>query len=156
MPIKRICTFVDLVKNSSVRYEGAVTLTPVLTFFLSRHGGVDPESITYVADQLDCVLQTAGSSDSGTGDEQAQRVTQVYDALCKQIRALDLPLNANSLQGISPVFRGAEVCIKSMRVAGGKYGTRFSFSTKFWTELDSVSKANILPCTIWNERVNSV
>ena len=34
---------------------------------------------------------------------------QVFDALCKQIRALDLPLNINSLQGISPVFRGAEV-----------------------------------------------
>ena len=33
----------------------------------------------------------------------------MYDALCKQIRALDLPLNVNTLQGISPVFRGAEV-----------------------------------------------
>ena len=79
--------------------------------FFSRHGGVDPASFTYVANQLDCVLQThAASRDSGTGDEEAQRVIQVYNALCKQIRALDFPLNVNSLQGISPVFRGAEVC----------------------------------------------
>lgn len=82
----------------------------ILDLFSSRHGGVDPASLTYVANQLDCVLQTAGSSDSSsTGDEQAQRVIKVYDALCKQIRALDLPLSVNSLQGISPVFRGAEV-----------------------------------------------
>ena len=81
-------------------------------FLLSRHGGVDPKSLTYVANQLDCVLQTAGSRNSGTGDEHAQKVIQVYDALCKQIRALDLPLNVNTLQGISPVFRGAEVCEK--------------------------------------------
>lgn len=66
--------------------------------------------LTFVANQLDCVLQTHGAScDSGTGDEEAQRVIQVYNALCKQIRALDLPLNVNSIQGISSVFRGAEV-----------------------------------------------
>ena len=79
-------------------------------FFFSRHGGVDPGSFTFVADQLDCTLQTHGASyGSGTGDEEAQRVIQVYNALCKQIRALDLPLNVNSIQGISSVFRGAEV-----------------------------------------------
>lgn len=33
----------------------------------------------------------------------------MYNALCKQIRALDLPLNVNLIQGISSVFRGAEV-----------------------------------------------
>ena len=75
-----------------------------------RHGGVDPASLTFVANQLDSVLQAHGAScDSGTGDEEAQRVIQVYNALCKQIRALDLPLNVNSIQGISSVFRGAEV-----------------------------------------------
>ena len=70
---------------------------------------MDPTSLTFVANQLDCVLQTADSTDSSTGDEQAQRVIQVYDSLCKQIRALDLPLSVNTLQGISPIFRGAEV-----------------------------------------------
>lgn len=79
-------------------------------FFFSRHGGVDPASLTFVANQLDCVLLAHGAScDSGTGDEEAERVIQVYNALCKQIRALDLPLNVNSIQGISSVFRGAEV-----------------------------------------------
>ena len=77
--------------------------------FFNRHGGVDPGSFICVANQLDCVLQTASSSDTGTGDEHAQRVIQVYDALCKQIRVLELPLIVNLLQGISPVFRGAEV-----------------------------------------------
>ena len=130
-----------------------VTLTPLVTFFLSRHGGVDPESITFVANQLDCVLQTAGSSDSGTGDEKAQRVIQVYDSLCKQIRALDLPLNVNSIQGISPVFRGAEVCIKSVRFAGGNMGqvVVFFFSVRFWTEPESMSETNVsmlVQCTI--------
>ena len=85
-------------------------LNSFLTFFLPRHGGVDPRSLTFVASQLDCVLQTAGSTDRGTGDEQAERVIQVYNNLCKQIRALELPLSVSSLQGISPVFRGAEVC----------------------------------------------
>ena len=83
-------------------------------FLLSRHGGVDPKSLTFVANQLDCVLQTADSRNGGTGDEHAQKVIQVYDALCKQIRALDLPLNVNTLQGISPVFRGAEVWKKKL------------------------------------------
>ena len=110
-----------------------------MTFFLSSHGGVDPESITFVGNQLDCVLQTAGSSDSSTGDEQTQRVMQVYDSLCKQIRSLDLPLNVNSIQGVSPVFRGAEVCIKSVRVSGGNMGNAvvFSFLKGFghsWTQ----------------------
>lgn len=85
-------------------------LNSFLTFFLPRQGGVDPGSLTFVANQLDCVLLTAGSTDHGTGDEQTQRVIQVYNTLCKQIRALELPLSVNSLQGISPVFRGAEVC----------------------------------------------
>ena len=76
----------------------------------SRHGGVDPALLTFVANQLDCVLQMHGRScDNGTGDEEAQSVLQVYNALCKQIRALDLPLNVNSIQGISSVFRGTEV-----------------------------------------------
>ena len=79
-------------------------------FFFSRHGDVDTSSFTYVASQLDCVLQThAESSNGGTGEEDAQRVNQVYNTLCKQIRALELPLSVSSLQGISPVFRGAEV-----------------------------------------------
>ena len=80
------------------------------SFFFSRHGDVDTSSFTYVASQLDCVLQThAESSNDGTGEEDAQRVNQVYNTLCKQIRALELPLSVSSLQGISPVFRGAEV-----------------------------------------------
>ena len=78
--------------------------------FFFRHGDVDTSSFTYVASQLDCVLQThAESSNDGTGEEDAQRVNQVYNTLCKQIRALELPLSVSSLQGISPVFRGAEV-----------------------------------------------
>lgn len=90
----------------------------------SRHGGVDPASLTYVANQLDCVLQAhTGSRDSGTGDEEAQQVIQVYNDLCKQIRALDLPLSVNSLQGISPVFRGAEVSKDSpFNTRGGAVG----------------------------------
>ena len=75
-----------------------------------RHSGVDPASLTFVANRLDSVLQAHGTScDSGTGDKEAQRVIQVYNALCKQIHALDLPLNVNSIQGISLVFMGAEV-----------------------------------------------
>lgn len=62
------------------------------------------------------MLQTADSRNSVTGDEHAQKVIQVYDALCKQIRALDLPLNVNTLQGISPVFRGAEVWKKNCSI----------------------------------------
>ena len=78
--------------------------------FFFRHGDVDTSSFTYVASQLDCVLQThAESSNDGTGEEDAQRVNQVYNTLCKQIRELELPLSVSSLQGISPVFRGAEV-----------------------------------------------
>ena len=81
-----------------------------LDLFFFRHGDVDTSSFTYVASQLDCVLQThAESSNDGTGEEDAQRVNQVYNTLCKQIRALELPLSVSSLQGISPVFRGAEV-----------------------------------------------
>ncbi|KAJ7384542.1 Nucleolar protein 6 [Desmophyllum pertusum] len=96
----------------------------IIKHLLQRHGGVDPASLTYIGSQLDCVLQShaaATSSDSGTGDEEAQRVIQVYNVLCKQIRALELPLSVNSLQGISPVFRGAEVfppspCFKNSKV----------------------------------------
>jgi len=93
----------------------------IIKHLVQRHGGVDPGSLTFVANQLDCVLLTAGSSDSGTGDEQTQRVIQVYNTLCKQIRALELPLSVNSLQGISPVFRGAEVfppspCFRNSKV----------------------------------------
>ena len=76
---------------------------------------MDPDSITFVASQLDCVLQTAGSSKSNNSEEQALKIVQVFDSLCKEIRALDLPLKVNSIQGISPIFRGAEVC-KSFQV----------------------------------------
>ncbi|CAH3109711.1 unnamed protein product [Porites lobata] len=101
--------------------ERRVICERIIKHLLHRHGGVDPKSVTYVANQLDCVLQTADSRNSGTGDEHAQKVIQVYDALCKQIRALDLPLNVNTLQGISPVFRGAEVippipCFKNSKI----------------------------------------
>lgn len=94
----------------------------IIKHLLQRHGDVDTSSFTYVASQLDCVLQThAESSNDGTGEEDAQRVNQVYNTLCKQIRALELPLSVSSLQGISPVFRGAEVfppkaCFKNSKV----------------------------------------
>ena len=80
-------------------------------FFLFRHGGLKPDCLTFVATQLDGVLHTAGSSDSGThtGEEKTQKILQVYDSLCKEIRALDLPLSVSAIQGVSPVFRGAEV-----------------------------------------------
>lgn len=70
-----------------------------------------------MANQLDCLLQESGPQvsdkskerQSGTGEEAAAKVVQSYDSLCKQIRGLPLPLTVNSLQGISPIFRGAEV-----------------------------------------------
>lgn len=94
----------------------------IIKHLIQRHGDVDTSSFTYVASQLDCVLQTrAESANSGTGEEDAERVNQVYNTLCKQIRALELPLSVSSLQGISPVFRGAEVfppraCFKNSKV----------------------------------------
>ena len=83
----------------------------IILFFVFRHGGLKPDCLTYVATQLDGVLHTAGSSDSGTqaGDEKTQKILQIYDSLCKEIRALDLPLSVSAIQGVSPVFRGAEV-----------------------------------------------
>lgn len=104
-----------------------------MNLFFSRHGGVDPASFTFVADQLDCTLQTRSAScGSGTGDEEAQRVIQVYDALCKQIRALDLPLNVNSIQGISSVFRGAEVrkTLKVFLLSTSSFFTQHQYSLK--------------------------
>ena len=99
--------------SNHVNPVSCIKITAVSPFFDHRHGGVDPSAVTYIGNQLDCVLQrNADNSDltvSSTGEEDAQRIIQVLDSLCKQIRGLDLPLNISSLQGISPVFRGAEV-----------------------------------------------
>lgn len=101
--------------------ERRVLCERIIKHLVQRHGGVDPDSFTFVASQLDCVLQTAGSSKSNSGEVQALKIIQVFDSLCKEIRALDLPLKVNSIQGISPVFRGAEVfppkpCFKNSKV----------------------------------------
>ncbi|XP_071965006.1 nucleolar protein 6-like [Antedon mediterranea] len=89
----------------------------VIKYILQRFASLDPESIHCVAGQLDCILKppkpdsTASKGLSrGTGEEQSYSITQVYDSLNKQLRALkDLPLAVTSVQGISPTFRHTEV-----------------------------------------------
>ncbi|XP_067056195.1 nucleolar protein 6-like [Acropora muricata] len=103
--------------------ERRVVCERIIKHLVQRHGGLKPDCLTFVATQLDGVLHTAGSSDSGTqaGDEKTQKILQVYDSLCKEIRALDLPLSVSAIQGVSPVFRGAEVfppnpCFKNSKI----------------------------------------
>ena len=46
----------------------------------------------------------------GTGEEQHVLIQHSYTSLAKQLRGLkDLPLAINTIQGVSPVFRFAEV-----------------------------------------------
>lgn len=46
----------------------------------------------------------------GTGEEACNSVIQSYDRLAKQLRELpDMPLDVSSVQGVGPVFRGADV-----------------------------------------------
>ena len=103
------------------------TINEYLIFFIvfqsiiRRHGSIEPTSMVYVANQLDSILKAQVkkakneveriTQSTGTGEEEILEIIKAYDSLCKQIRALDLPLNVNSLQGLSPVFRGAEVCM---------------------------------------------
>ena len=47
-----------------------------------------------------------------TGEEVGKGVCEVFTELSKDLRQLkDLPLAITSLQGTSPVFRHAEVCV---------------------------------------------
>lgn len=80
-----------------------------------RYANVNRSSITYVADQLDCLLvchksQSQQSPQKGTGEEESVAVLRVFEALTKDMRRLtDLPLAIHSVQGISPAFRETEV-----------------------------------------------
>ncbi|XP_033110721.1 nucleolar protein 6-like [Anneissia japonica] len=98
--------------------EKRLVVNHVIKYILQQFASLDPESISYVGGQLDCVLKPPrldSSSKSkvlprGTGEEQSYSITHVYDALSKQLRALkDLPLAITSVQGVSPVFRHTEV-----------------------------------------------
>ena len=101
-------------------FRSNISCFPDGCFLVLRHGNVEPSSMSYIANQLDVILQAhikkaknEGAQTNkltGTGEEELQEIIKTYDGLCKQIRALELPLNVNSLQGLSPVFRGTEVC----------------------------------------------
>ncbi|EDO40309.1 predicted protein [Nematostella vectensis] len=118
---------------SSSAGERRTVCERIIKYLLNRHGKVEPEMVRFVSSQLDCLLQRnngtsttpsesqqapTSSSIQGTGEESMSLVIKAYDSLCKDIRGLELPLAVHSLQGISPIFRGAEVhppnpCISS-------------------------------------------
>ncbi|KAK3732920.1 hypothetical protein QZH41_012680 [Actinostola sp. cb2023] len=105
--------------------EKRLICAQVIKHLLERHCKVDPSLVHFISNQLDGILQPTTPDDHartkarcpsststpsmGTGEEEMQQVMKSYDALCQQIRALELPLGVHSLQGISPVFRGSEV-----------------------------------------------
>ena len=81
------------------------------------HAAIPRNTITFISNQVEPLLKlprparkAQGDYNYGTGEEQYQAALQAYDDLCKQLRSLkDLPLNVNTIQGVSPVFRYSEV-----------------------------------------------
>ncbi|XP_015751379.1 PREDICTED: nucleolar protein 6-like [Acropora digitifera] len=63
--------------------ERRVVCERIIKHLLQRHGGLKPDCLTFVATQLDGVLHTAGSSDSGsqTGDEN-HAFSEDFEWLC--------------------------------------------------------------------------
>ena len=93
-----------------------------------RHTGIARNSLQSIVSQLDPLLQPWGVNRTikkddmalpyGTGDEKQTTVLKAYDALCKILRGLsDLPLDISTVQGLSPIFRLAEVGYSLVAVA---------------------------------------
>ena len=85
-----------------------------VNIFIFRHACIGPNDVRYTAGQLDDILHIPASRDDrsvvGTGEEEHMAVIHAYDDLCKMLRRLShLPLDINSIQGISPCFRYTEV-----------------------------------------------
>lgn len=105
--------------------EKRLTCGHVIKHVFQRHAGVPPKQITVVINQLDELLKPVELSPRpqkgknknhsptyplDTGEEKHLEVFSAYLALSKVLRQLtDIPLGISSVQGISPVFRHAEV-----------------------------------------------
>ena len=88
-----------------------------------RHAGIPREAVTYIAGQLDPILnlpqrkkakkpQYKAVPQNGTGEEQHSLVIRAYDSLSKQLRTMEeFPLAIHTIQGTDPVFRFSEVRI---------------------------------------------
>ena len=87
-----------------------------------RHADIDPLTVTYTGGRLDDLVYSVktskgrkkdkqkASSSRQSGEEENLAVIQAYTNLSKSLRQLDkLPLTITSVQGVSPVFRYAEV-----------------------------------------------
>lgn len=87
----------------------------IVEYILNMHLQIDPtSSITYIADQMESVLQSRklkpAEFEYGTGEEATLAVLSSYDGLTKQLRQLkDLPLEISTVQGNSAIFRYCEV-----------------------------------------------
>ncbi|GBP18685.1 Nucleolar protein 6 [Eumeta japonica] len=84
----------------------------IIAYLLKQKYGIDSEYF-YIADQLDSALTCKDYAPPdgvvGTGEEITVKVLQTFDDLRKDLRALnELPLNINSVYGISSVFSYSE------------------------------------------------
>ncbi|XP_041363671.1 nucleolar protein 6-like [Gigantopelta aegis] len=101
--------------TSSLLNKKRLVSAKIVKYVLQRHAALSEVSVHYVGSQLDGLLRRprlmaeAGGFPYGTGEEQHILIQHAYTGLTKQLRGLNLPLAINSIQGISPVFRFAEV-----------------------------------------------
>ncbi|XP_049938031.1 nucleolar protein 6 [Schistocerca serialis cubense] len=102
-------------KKGATLSDKRVICRLIVEHILNMHLQIDPtSSITYIADQVESVLQSRkikpAEFEYGTGEEATLAVLSSYDGLTKQLRQLkDLPLEISTVQGNSAVFRYCEV-----------------------------------------------
>ncbi|GLG96489.1 Nucleolar protein 6 [Gryllus bimaculatus] len=85
----------------------------VVHFVLGNHVGLPQNSYKYFATHTDCFLDAPREVASNLplgGEAAVQAVITSFDTLTKQLRGLsDMTLSVNTVQGISPLFRYADV-----------------------------------------------
>ncbi|XP_071110262.1 nucleolar protein 6-like [Haliotis cracherodii] len=86
----------------------------VVKHILNRHADIPSCNIHFLSQHLDSLLHLpkpkGDNSVYGTGEEEHMAIVQSLDQLSKLLHRLDdLPLSVKSVQGVSPVFRFAEV-----------------------------------------------
>lgn len=98
--------------ETSTNYEKRRVVDILVQYVLKRHADLGADDVSIVGRDVDIQLNIENKLGYGTGEEAMARVVSSYDGLAKTLRSLkDLPLYVSGCQGISPVFRGAEVFV---------------------------------------------
>ncbi|XP_014773515.1 nucleolar protein 6 isoform X1 [Octopus bimaculoides] len=99
--------------NKPTMYKKRMIFYEIISFMLNTYFSIPPEAIVFPATCIESILtlpkEASPEEDYGTGEEASIKVNQACDKLRKIISDIKITVDIKDIQGISPVFRFAEV-----------------------------------------------